>query len=295
MNIDFHITTCHRDNVKCRVRSPEQGVYGWNITEWTQQERLEISKISVESIIRQVNLLRKNHKIRLSLLDDGSNYPPAIQWLNSLQNIEVVRKPNSGSSDTINKYIDSVSKDTDLIIHFEDDNLLFNPFGIDWIQYSYDILTDPSIGVVTLRSGLPTDPRDKGYSGAWGPQGTHLIHPIFRCMGNAHHIMLYETYKQFLPLHGNTGACEAYMNNKLQSMDKRNIELQEFVYSFHTHKLNGKVESEDINMWNKTGEGYEFGIKDMHEYLTQKGKLDLKKYNPFPENIETLTVINYAY
>jgi hypothetical protein len=298
MKVNIHVTTCHRSDVRCRPRSPEQTNYPWNVTEWTPEERLEISKISVASIEKQVSLLRElGHKVSLTVIDDGSDYQPAINWLTTLPSdlCSVMRNLPAGSSVGINKLFIEIPKDTDLVLHIEDDNLFFNPQSLDWAQLAYERFQEQE-SVITFRSGLPTDPKDKGYHGAWGPKGvTNRGEPIFHMMGNAHHLMLYSTYSKFMPLSGNTGGCEANMCARMQQLRIPNIELQEFIYMFHTHKLTGMVESCNINLWNKTGEGYEFGMRDMHTALSNRNYLELHKYLRFPNELETIRVTDYAY
>lgn len=277
MNIDVHMTTCHRSDVRCRPRGNDHHVEGFNVTEWTPEERLEMSKIALASLRQFVESLPDTHRVRISLLDDGSNYAPATEWLTELSEnsnwLNVIRGEACGSAETINRYADTIPEDTDLVFHAEDDQIFFNPTKLDWADVCWQILDDPKATnkVITFRSGLPTQADDPGLRGAWGPvdTGPRLIY--FNFMGNAHHVMRYQDYMQMLPLSGNTGSCEAQMNQTLLKKKWRNAELQEPVFVFHSHKLNDPgPKNPTTDDWNKTGRGIEFGLKDMHEHLIAK-------------------------
>lgn len=305
MLVNVHITTCHRSDVKCRVRPRDSHTpYGWNISEWNQEERLNISKSSVYSILAFADSIREYHEVEIHLLDDGSNYPEALDWLNTVEKdprlSSVKRFPAGGSSSVINAHFESIHPDTDLIFHVEDDNLAFNPLDLEWAdacRYRLKRYKEEGIGVLTFRSGLPTDPKDRGYRGSWGPQGTSSLgDPIFNMMGNAHHVMTYETYKQFMPLQGNTGGCESLMCQRLAQLGLRNAEVQEYIYMFHTHKWTGLDKpSEDIELWNKSGEGWEYGMKEMEAYILEKRPLILSRYVDFPDNKTYLYLNEHDY
>jgi hypothetical protein len=273
MKLDIHITTCHRYNVKCRARPHESP--NWNVKEWTHEERINITKLSVYSIINFASRLRNyGHVVSLTLLDDGSDIPESIDILNELP-ITMKKFPNRGSSAGINDHYNSLRADPpDYVLHIEDDNILFNPKNIDWLT-SIDTIKQKNndIKVFTFRSGLPVDPKDKGYKGAWGPVG-FTASPIpcilFNKMGNAHHVMSWKDYSNFFPLNGNTGSCEEYMNSKLHGF---NAEPQIPIHCFHSHMWSYPITTNNLNMWHKTGEGFEFGIKDMYEYLLDKNQV----------------------
>lgn len=291
MKLDVHITTCHRYNVKCRPR-PHEGP-NWNVKEWTHEERIQITKLSVYSVIHFCSRLREHgHVVNLTLLDDGSDIPEAINILNSLP-INIKRFPNRGSSAGINDHFNSLKESPpDYILHIEDDNILFNPKNIDWLSTIDTIYNDSKdIKVFTFRSGLPVDPKDKGYTGAWGPKGFYsntVPCILFNRMGNAHHIMNWKDYQHFFPLSGNTGSCEEYINTKLATLGI-NAEPQIPIHCFHSHMWSYPISTNDLSMWHKTGEGFEFGIQDMYLYLKEKKPLIQKLYNKNNELvIETL-------
>lgn len=133
MNLDIHITTCHRRNVKCRPRIHENKK--WNVKEWTHEERLEISKISIDSIIEFANKTKKhNHNVQITLLDDGSDILEATEWIKSLKDIKIKNFVARGSSSGINDhFLELKNNPPDYILHIEDDNLLFNGLNIDWL------------------------------------------------------------------------------------------------------------------------------------------------------------------
>lgn len=270
MKLDVHITTCHRYNVHCRPRPHENS--NWNVKEWTHQERIGITKLSVYSIINFCNMLKKyNHEVELTLLDDGSDIPESLEIINELP-IKIKRFSNRGSSAGINDHFNSLKNNPpDYILHIEDDNILFNPKNIDWLSsIDYIKKNNEDIKVFTFRSGLPVDPKDKGFKGAWGPVGFRK-EPIpcilFNRMGNAHHVVSWKDYSSFFPLNGNTGSCEEYMNSKLHGF---NAEPQISIHCFHSHMWSYPINTNKLSMWHKTGEGFEFGIKDMYNYLINK-------------------------
>lgn len=300
MKLDVHITTCHRRNVKCRPRFKNHNKPEWNVKEWTHEERIKITKISVISIVNFCLKLKKfGHEINLTLLDDGSDIPEAIEILNSLP-IRLVRYPARGSSAGINDHIKTLeSNPPDYVFHVEDDNLLFNPLNMDWLTTIDKIKkSNEDIKVFTFRSGLPVESVDKGFTGLWGPIGskscdeTHLI--LFKAMGNAHHIINWNDYKKFLPLGGSTGSCESQMNNVLMKIGL-NCEPQIHVHCFHSHMWKFPINNNNLNQWHKTGEGFEFGMFDMDNYLRQKLPIKSKVYSSFPEKIEELILENYDY
>ena len=299
MKLDIHITTCHRYNVKCRPRAHESSL--WNVKEWTHEERLEISKISVNSIIKLAEQLKTyKHEVAVTLLDDGSDIPSAIEWIDSLKDKIVVKKySNRGSSAGINDHISDLKEKPDYIFHVEDDNLLFNPFNNDWLSIINDIKVEiPSIKVFTFRSGLPVERKDKGFTGDWGPIGFEprgkIKTLLFKRMGNAHHIIRYDDYLKFLPLEGNTGGCEAFMNERLTSLGL-NAEPQIHVHCFHSHMYKYPISTNRLNEWHKTGEGFEFGIYDMDMYLKSRQPVVSTLYNNFPDEINSVTIKDYDY
>jgi hypothetical protein len=306
MLVDVHITTCNHFDVKCRPRFNDRGVQGFNIKGWTQLDRVSISKYSVDSICRFVKSMSPDSLSRFSLLDDGSNIPEAENWLTSLdeKTLLVKRYQHRGSSYGINDYYKSMA--CDLVAHFEDDHVMFNPFNLNWAEICYNILTSPkakehNIKVLTFRSCLPTRNNDPGLHGAWGARGMQKINnlptlTIHEAMGNAHHIMLKETYDQFMPLSGNTGGCEAQMNNSLSSMGFKNAEIQMPVYAFHSHTWNQplplKVTSEDLC---KSAIGVEYGIKNMHEFFLEKKPIIVDYIEDWPDYYKSINCLNYHY
>ena len=280
MKVDIHITTCHHSTVNCRPRVRE---YPWsNVKPWTKTERLDISKVSVNSIINfteDTSIIR-----RVTLIDDGSDMPEAITWLKSQDRLTVLAGAHKGSSAGINNYMTGQEhNDDDLIVHIEDDHISFNPFKIDWAQQCYNILTSKEaeknkIAVITFRSGLPTNIDIPGYYGAWGPKGwltTDLVKaPWFSALGNAHHIMLWKDYKKFLPLSGSSGSCENSMNIQLSRLGLKNIELQDHIYMFHSHMWEYPISlGANTNDWNLSGAGKEYGIYNMDKYLREKKEI----------------------
>lgn len=300
MKLDVHITTCHRPEVKCRPRYKESNK--WNVREWTHEERLNISKICINSIINFSKQLEKfGHEVNVTLLNDGSSIPAAIDWMYSLKDITVKSYSPMGSSGVINSHFNDIKdSDIDYILHIEDDNILFNPLNIDWLSIINSIKEiNNTIGVFTFRSGLPVCAEDNGFKGAWGPKANYRLADteclLFNRLGNAHHIMRFDDYKQFMPLSGNTGGCESLMNDRLGSLAKINCEPQIHVHAFHSHMWKFPIESNELNAWHKTGEGYEFGIYDMDKHLTEKLPIISTVYRQFPTEKESVELTSYAY
>jgi hypothetical protein len=302
ITIDVHITTCNHTSVKCRDR---QGLPSWsNIKSWTSQERIEISKLSIESIKSFVNQSTQKKQLKnFSLLDDGSDIPAAVEWLESIQNLNVIRYPHRGSSFGINEYQKTIT--SDLVFHIEDDHICFNPFKTNIVDLCHRILTSEqasryNIKVLTLRSGLPSHPDNLGIKGGWGPIGAINIDGIplilYNAMGNAHHIMLSDTYNKFFPLNGNTGGCEAYMNRVMLQHGFKNAEIQDFIYAFHSHTLSYSVDTSPSSFkWNRSAEGFEYGIRDMDLYLKSGKPFICNRYINYPENEEIITIADYNY
>lgn len=297
MKLDIHITTCNRYSVKCRPRPYEAPTCGeWNVKEWTHEERVKITQLSLDSIINFTNQIKKHgHEVNLTILDDGSDIPEAINLLKSLP-VTVKTFPNRGSSAGVNEHIESLKQNPpDYILHIEDDNLVFNPKNIDWLTLLHNNKND-NIKVFTFRSGLPVDPKDKGFSAAWGPKDFYvntIPYLIFNMMGNAHHLISWEDYMHFFPLSGNTGSCEQYMNTRLSSIGK-NAEPQIPIHFFHSHMWSYPISTNDLSMWHKTGEGFEFGIKDMYNYLKSNQPLTQKLYDK-DRKIFTETLKDYDF
>lgn len=280
MKSDIHFTTCHHSSVKCRPRTNDYKLDGFNITPWTTHDKLMIANKSLVSLSNFCNQ-------QISIIDDGSDYEEALDWLELLrgrpEKFRVLQYEHRGSSAGLNDYLNLIDDDTDLICHFEDDHIYFNPEKLDWKQICYDYLTNNrDVGVVTFRSGLPTNPSFPDFKGVWGPiafRDGQVPAFIFRCMGNAHHIMLAETYRKFFPLQGNAGSCEAYMNNKLQSLGLLNAELQIPVYAFHSHcwkrDLPELVTTDELNM---SPRGREYGIFDMAHHIEQSKTIEYMYY-----------------
>jgi len=304
MKIDVHITTCHRTDVHCRHRPAEHEK--WNVRKWTHEERLKISKVSVDSIFGFFQHGVDNHDITITVLDDGSNIPDAVKWLDHLEtykDVNVKRFPARGSSAGVNDHINSLDDDVDYVMHIEDDHVLFNPRSIDF----FTIMSDPHYSrypLFTLRSGLPTCPSQRGWKGAWGPRsyvvGKAGHDPIpgamvYHKMGNAHHIVRFKDYKRiFMPLEGNTGGCEAFMNKKLDDAGEVNLELQIPVHAFHSHMWEEPITSSFLHDWHQTGEGIEFGIKNMHEHLLDRYQVTTQLHTGFDMYSEQ-THTRYAY
>ena len=287
MKTDIHFTTCIHSSMVCRPRTNDYNIQDFNITPWTIEEKLNIAKTSLKSLF-MFSLQRVN------VIDDGSDYVEAIDWLlevDKIDDIAVRMYEHLGSSAGINNYHNNVlPKDTDLVCHFEDDHVYFNPEGLDWKQICYDFLMEnPDIGVVTLRSGLPSEKWRPDYKGAWGPIGfrnSNYNAIIYNNMGNAHHIMLKQTYDKFFPLYGNAGSCEAYMNDKLHSLGLFNAELQIPVYAFHSHCYSRALpEVVTTTALNLSPIGVEYGIKDMYDHIGRGGRVQYSYYNSPQEEI----------
>lgn len=268
-------------SVKCRPRTNDYNIKGFNITPWTAEEKLDIAKISFESLFEFADGTPVN------IIDDGSNIMGAVEWLLELDkrtNVFVRIYEHRGSSAGINNYFNNIlPKDTDLVAHFEDDHIYFNPENIDWQKICYEFLKEnPDVGVITFRSGLPSNPNYPDYHGAWGPVGFREgKYPaiLFNNMGNAHHVMLMETYKRFFPLYGNAGSCEAYMNGQLNNMGLLNAELQIPIYAFHSHcysrPLPEVITTDALNM---SPRGIEYGIKEMYDHIKNKRAINYTYY-----------------
>ena len=288
MKTNVHFTTCHHKSVKCRPRTNDYGITGFNITPWTTQEKLDIAKTSIESLIEFADG-------PINIIDDGANILEAVNWLLELDqrtNLFVRIYEHKGSSSGINNYFNNaLPKDTDLVAHFEDDHIFFNPEGLDWKKVCYEFLKEnKDVGVITFRSGLPSDPiNHPDYNGAWGPIGFREgKYPaiLYNNMGNAHHIMLMETYSRFFPLQGNAGSCEAYMNGRLNNMKLLNAEIQIPVYAFHSHcysrALPEVVTTDALNM---SPRGIEYGIKEMYEHIRAKLPIEYSYYKSKEEKV----------
>lgn len=298
MLVDVHVTTCHRSDVKCRPRPDPRNGRAWNVKEWTPEERLAISQYSFNSIQRFVKTMREFHDVELTLIDDGSDNQNTIDWMNAIKDTDfnIKRFPARGSSAGINDHMADLRYTPDYIIHFEDDHILFNPDKIDFIN----IINNGPDGVFTLRSGLPFDTDDKGFTGGWGPQdiiNKNVRYVVYNKMGNAHHIMKWDLYKRFLPLSGSTGGCECYMNDRLAQINIKNYEPQIHVHAFHSHMWEYEIDNTLLSRWHKTGEGFEFGIKDMHEHFLDKKPVvsDLRKDSLASREVKRYHSGSYAY
>jgi hypothetical protein len=299
MKLDIHITTCHRHNVKCRER-PHEGP-GWNVRTWTQSERLCISKYSIESIIKFYKQIKNHgHDVSITLLDDGSDMPEALEWLKSLP-INVKYFPARGSSAGINDHINAISDNPpDYVLHIEDDHILFNPLNIDFLPIIDRIrISHGKECIFTFRSGLPFSVEDKGFTGGWGPIGSNKIQEIecvfYPNIGNAHHLIKWETYKKFFPLQGSSGGCEYYMNTILPRIGI-NIEPQLNIHFFHSHMWSYPIPiPATTTQWHKSGEGFELGIKEMHEFLVAKNSISTVTWELFTkkQKIENLNKYDY--
>ena len=310
MKTDVHITTCHHSEVTCRPRYNDRNIVGFNIEGWTQEERLEISKVSVDSILRFCDIIPPERLAGLTLIDDGSDMPAAKEWLNELNDsiLTIERNSHNGSSYGINKHYAKMA-DCDLVAHFEDDHVMFNPWGLDWARLCYDFLTskkvrERGIGVVTFRSGLPTSIDDPGIHGAWGAREfvkediSSLLpaYTIHEQMGNAHHVMLRETYDRFMPLAGNTGGCEAYMNNICRREGILNAELQVPIYAFHSHTWSSPI-PEPVTSFelSQSAVGIEYGIKEMHEHFKARRPIKCEWFKRWPDEYRTEIFTEYNY
>ena len=135
MKTDVHFTTCHHTTIKCRPRTNDYNIEGWNITAWTNEEKIAIAKQSLISLSEFADQ-------KISVIDDGSNIPEARSWLDNLDaeryNKHFCKK--GGSSAAVNSYKETIPEDVDLIAHFEDDHIYFNPENLDWKQIAYDFL-----------------------------------------------------------------------------------------------------------------------------------------------------------
>lgn len=268
MKIDIHFTTCHHTSVKCRPRTNDYNIEGFNITPWTLDEKLKIAQTSLISFKE----FCVPHPV--TVIDDGSNIPDALNWFSTLNN-HIYSYPHSGTAAAINAYMAHLSNDVDLIFHSEDDHVWYNPEKLDWATLAYEFLiNNPDIGVVCFRSGFPSEPTHPDIHGAWGPIGwressSNAI--LYKAMGNSHHLMLRDTYEKFLPLQGNAGSCEAYMNRKLRTLGLLSAELQIPVYAFHSHCYEREVpyDANSVSL-NMSPRGIEYGIKNMYELLKKQ-------------------------
>lgn len=302
MNIDVHITTCSHSAVKCRDRL---GLPNWsNIKSWTSEERIDISKISVHSIKNFIkNSVYPEQLSRFSLLDDGSDTQESIEWLSSIKDISVIKYPHRGSSAGINDYQKTIN--ADFILHIEDDHICFNPFGKNIVNLADKILNsdlarEKNIKVLTFRSSLPTAEDSPGLNGAWGPKELIKIENIpvilFNRLGNAHHLMLKKDYDLFFPLSGSSGSCESHMNKTMEKYKFLNAEIQDYVYMFHSHTLNFDTKSiGNTDEWNKSGDGFEYGIKNMHNHLLNKNMMQCSIFEEFPKGKKIVDLKNYIY
>lgn len=302
MNIDVHITTCNHSSVKCRDR---QGLPSWsNIKSWTSKERIEISKISVNSIKNFIKNSTDPHQVsKFSLLDDGSDIQEAIEWLASIRDIDVIKYPHRGSSAGINDYQKTIN--SDFVLHIEDDHICFNPFGKNIVNLADKILNsnlakEKNIKVLTFRSSLPTAKDSLGLNGEWGPRefvnvgNVPLI--LFNKLGNAHHLMLKKDYDLFFPLSGSSGSCECYMNDIMQRNNFLNAEIQDYIYMFHSHTLDFDTKAiGNTDDWNKSGDGFEYGIKNMHKHLLNRNMMQCTIFEDFPKLKKTIDLKNYNY
>lgn len=293
MSIDVHITTCHHTSVKCRDR---QGLPPWsNIKSWTPEERLNISKISIESIKNFVKTSITDYK--LFLLDDGSNTEDSKSWLNSLSDINVKSFPHRGSSSVINDHFSTI--DSQYVFHIEDDHILFNPKSLNLNDICNKILDIEDIKVISLRSGLPSRKESPGINGDWGPRGFKIINDIpciiYNRLGNSQHIMSKKTYSEFFPMVGNTGGCEDYLNRVMRNKGYKNVEIQLPIYAFHSHTLSYPISIPNSDEWNRSGDGFEYGIEDMDRYLKSKQEFTCTYYKQYPNEKVEEVLLNYNY
>lgn len=273
------MTTCHHSSVKCRPRTNDYNIEGFNITSWTTEEKFLIAKKSLFSLFSFC--VGPWGEQLINVVDDGSDYYRVASWLDLMEHgqfIKAHRFAHRGSGAALNDYVKIIPDDVDMIFHTEDDHVWFNPENLDWQSICRKFLNDnPDIGVITFRSGLPTNPSHPDYKGAWGPIGwresINNSPPafLFRNMGNAHHIMKRETYLKFFPLQGSAGSCEAYMNNRLAQLGLLNAEIQIPIYAFHSHcyerELPQIVMTFELNM---SPRGREYGIKNMRDHIKDR-------------------------
>jgi hypothetical protein len=147
---------------------------------------------------------------------------------------------------------------------------------------------------------LPSDPSSPGINGAWGPKGFIKFGDyngiLYNLLGNAHHVMLKETYLKFFPLFGSAGSCESFMNNKMFELGIKNVELQAPIYFFHSHKLNYPIKNiPKTSEWNRSGDGFEYGISDMHEYLKSKKPILCDSWLNYPNQKHEFLAEDYYY
>lgn len=288
MRVSFNVTVCNREGYKPSSFSP-----GWQSIE----ERFQITKTSIESLL----FFAKSSKDivhEITILDDGTDYQPSLDWMKSLK-CNVIHFPSVGSAEMMNHYLKGTG--CDIIFHFEDDQIYFNPFRKNYIEDCKNILLNDKLGiqVICFKSGHggpgesspEYNPRD--YTTGNDKHKSFYVIPY---IGNAQHVMLRENYEKFFPLIGNRGSCETMMNQKNERELKfRQAELQEHYYVFHSHVINGtipnQVSTTDLRKW---GCGIQYGIKDMHEYLLNKKPITCEIYTDM-NNKQSVLVDDYCY
>jgi len=274
MKIDIHIMTCHRcDYVPTAP--------GFNPNVWkTPEERLEISKISIDSFRRFISSVNQNSISSVSIINDGSTYEPALKWLSSITDIDVVNYDNMGSGPAMSKYIESLDDDVDLVAHFEDDQIMFNPLNKDWADIAYRLISSEKeyggfIRAVCFRSGHGCISSSHHKYAHSFTKKYNLAYNTVPYLGNSQFVIDLDSIKQLLPIEGNRGNSETYINEKKNKLGIIHAEIQDHIFMFHSHVLEGGIpqipNTDSLRNWVK---GEVFGIKNLHQHLLGGNMID---------------------
>jgi hypothetical protein len=86
------------------------------------------------------------------------------------------------------------------------------------------------------------------------------------------------------------------MNDIMQRNNFLNAEIQDYIYMFHSHTLDFDTKAiGNTDDWNKSGDGFEYGIKNMHKHLLNRNMMQCTIFEDFPKLKKTIDLKNYNY
>jgi hypothetical protein len=287
MKVDVHCTTCHNSGVEARVTG---------IRTWSREEKKDICKISIESLIRFCDSQKKyGHDITITLLDDGSDQADMIKWMNMCPHVKVKHFKKQGSGPCTTQHVRDC--DADLIVHVEDDQIYFNPYDIDWVSKCYQLLQNKDIHFLTVYAGTPEFTRGGWYSPTYGVFYNDIEFINVPYIGNCLFVTTKQNFVKLLPITLSSGEAEIEIYNKVKEQNIVHGLINIPVFVFHSHLLHQDVpENIDTTSLRRWVAGTQFGIKDMHTYFLNKRPVHVITVLDFHANTqknELLTNYNY--
>lgn len=287
MKVDVHCTTCHNSGVEARVTS---------IKSWTREQKKDICKISIESLIRFCESQKKyGHEITITLLDDGSDQLDMVNWMDNHPLVKVKHFKKQGSGPCTTQHVRTC--EADLIVHVEDDQIYFNPYDIDWVSKSYELLKNSNVHFLTTYAGTPEFTRGAWYSPTYNivHNGIEFIH--FPYIGNSFFITLKQNFNKLLPITLSSGEAETELNNKAKELKLVNGLINIPVFVFHSHLLHQDMpENIDTTSLRQWVNGKQYGIEDMHAYFLNKNPVNVVTVSDFFTNKQKRELLNeYNY